>query len=226
MGQRPREKALFQGLGVLSDGELLALVIQSGTCSESALALANRLLEERGGLSGMAAQEPLSFLTKGISKAKALKIGACFELGKRVWQYQLREQGLSTPVEWARYFKTLSERNRERPLALILDKHLTPLRLVSLGEGGESRCYVQPKDLAVQALQAKGSFVILCHCHPSQNPKPSLEDLKSTVALSRYLTTVGLVLKDHLIIAKACFYSFATDGITDYEGNAADENSP
>jgi DNA repair protein RadC len=214
---RPREKLRNKGRLALSDAELIAILIGTGTRTETAVDLAKRLLSDAGQDLNNLARLGVRDLCRirGIGEAKAITILAAMELGRR-----RREQESNTPEPLVGSKATY---NFMRPVLLdlpveqfwiiLLNQALRPVRKVKICEGGIAHVVVDLRVLFKEALESLATGIILVHNHPSGKLQPSPEDLN----LTRKIVNAGELLQirvlDHLIFANEGYYSFSDEGI-------------
>ena len=215
-GERPREKLLAQGPGSLSDAELLAIFLGSGTAGRDAVAAARGLLGEHGGLRPLLDREPKA-LTRlhGIGPARACALAAALELGHRHLASQLeRGDALADPAAAGRYFaQRLRAQPREVFAALYLDARHRALGFEELFQGSIDGAEVHPRVLVERVLARGASAVIIGHNHPSGNPEPSAADRNMTQQLKAALKLVDVQVVDHVIVVGNCTTSFAEMGL-------------
>ena len=215
-GERPREKLLAQGPGSLSDAELLAIFLGSGTAGRDAVAAARGLLGEHGGLRPLLDREPKA-LTRlhGIGPARACALAAALELGHRHLAAQLqRGEALSDPSAAGRYFaQRLRGLGHEVFAALYLDTRHRALGFEELFRGSIDGAEVHPRTLVQRALAMGAAAVIVRHNHPSGNPEPSAADRAVTARLKQALALVDVRLLDHFIIGDGPPLSMAGRGL-------------
>lgn len=193
--ERPREKAVRDGVGSLSDVELLALLIGSGVRGKNALEIAASLLYSRGGISGLS-QAGFRDLSKekGVSKALALRLAASFELSRR--SEEMPPFGAFSEEVWLFAFS-----KAKRPLGRVL-----------LYKGGADRVQVDPREVARAACALGASSVLLVHTHPSGVAYPSSEDLKTTVLVCSFLSELGIRMLDHIVKSPGQSFSMKGNG--------------
>jgi DNA repair protein RadC len=211
---RPREKLTRAGAAALGDGELVALVLGSGTRSRSALELAHELLRTAGGADGLLRLE-LDELraVRGVGAARAARLVAAMELGRRalVRQAGNRPQ-FRTPQDLAVYLMPLHSGHRvERFGALLLDSRLRLIRAAILASGTADGVTVEPRDLFREALLASATHVVAFHNHPSGDPSPSSADRLLTARLMDAGRLLGITLLDHVILGTGRFFSFKAE---------------
>lgn len=213
---RPREKMLLKGKDALSPTELMAILIGSGTRSESAFSLAQRILAASGGLHELGGK-PLEFFTrfKGMGSAKAVRVLAALELGRR--------RALTSPVKKAIISSSqdayrligpvLADLGHEEFWIACLNRRNQHLSNIRVSSGGLSSTIVDPKIIFNKALAVSASSIILFHNHPSGNTRPSQEDLRLTEKLCKAGNLLDIKVLDHLIIAHEQYYSFTDEGL-------------
>ena len=214
--ERPREKLLASGAGALSDAELLALFLGSGTCGRDAVATARNLLAEHGPLRALLDRDAKG-MTKlnGIGKARACVLVAALELGRRHLASQLAlARGEFQNGERSRYFaQRLRGQPREVFAALFLDARHRALGFEELFQGSIDGAEVHPRVLVERALARGASAVIVGHNHPSGNPEPSAADRAVTARLKQALALVDVRLLDHFVVGDGAPVSMAARGL-------------
>ena len=213
--ERPREKLLARGPGALSDAELLALFLGSGTAGRDAVASARDLLAGHGGLRALLDRTPKALTRlRGIGDARACLLAAALELGHRHLAAQLeRGEAMADPAAAGRYFaQRLRGRPREVFAALYLDTRHRALGFEELFQGSIDGAEVHPRVLVERALAQGAAAVIVGHNHPSGNPEPSAADRAVTVRLKQALALVDVRLLDHFVIGDGPPSSMAARG--------------
>ncbi len=213
---RPREKLIRLGKGALSDAELLAILFRSGNREHSALDLARLLLTSTGNnlieLSKLSIGELQRI--KGIGEAKALSLIAALELGRRRRGAEVMKRSKITSSRdvFELMQGELAELPHEEFWILLLNRsnHVLSKRLIS--EGGLSATIVDPKKVFLMALDARASFLILCHNHPSGQNSPSEADIRITKRIREGGLLLDIPVLDHVIIGEDQYYSFADEG--------------
>ena len=214
--ERPREKLLARGPGALSDAELLALFLGSGTAGRDAVASARDLLAGHGGLRALLDRTPKALTRlRGIGDARACLLAAALELGHRHLAAQLeRGEAMADPAAAGRYFaQRLRGRPREVFAALYLDTRHRALGFEELFQGSLDGAKVHPRVLVERALAQGAAAVIVGHNHPSGNPEPSAADRAVTVRLKQALALVDVRLLDHFVIGDGAPVSMAARGL-------------
>lgn len=213
---RPREKMLNQGRHSLTDSELLAILIRSGTREETAVELSRRILSgvdnDLTRLSRLSVTELAAF--KGVGNVKALTVIAALELGRR---RRIAEAGKALNVSSSKavaelFSPELADLTYEEFWILLLNRSNKVISKYQVSKGGVTGTVVDPKMVFKKAVDCMASGIILCHNHPSGNLTPSDAD----ISLTRKMTDAGRLLDiqvlDHLIIAGEKYYSFADEG--------------
>lgn len=200
-----RERALLFELARLSDADLLALLIGTGTPGQSVSALATGLLEAFGGVEGLVRAGPHALLGRtGLGPAKVSRITAALELGRRATLGHLTLRATLTSfedvVEWAR--PRFAGLDHEEVWLFSLDGQNGLKAARRIAQGGQHGCALSTRDVLGVALRDAASAILLLHNHPSGDPRPSAEDLGMTRALSSACKVVGLTLLDHVIVAR------------------------
>lgn len=215
-GMGPRERLHLSGASALSDAELLAVLIGTGTRNEPVLVLASRVLQEAGGLPGLAKVESAQLHARaGIGPSKAARILAAIELGVRVQSRPFHpEQAISCSrdVE-AALGPRLRDQVQEHFLALALDARHRPLAVHQVAVGGLSQCGFTPADAFRGALKLAAHAVIFVHNHPSGDIRPSEDDRQITRRLCRLGNLLGVQVLDHVIVGAGGYYSFQDAGL-------------
>lgn len=215
---RPRERLQKYGAQALSDAELLAILIRTGTRSESALVVAGRILKGDGGRLGLsfvadASVEELSKI-KGIGLAKSVQIKAAVELGLRLSsQIKRRSAVMTSPADVASYLMDemrFLEKEHFRAMLLNIKNHLISVEDISVGSLNSS--IVHPREVFKPAIRRSSASIILVHNHPSGDPTPSREDLEVTRRLVEAGRIIGIEVIDHVIIGNGSYVSLKEKG--------------
>lgn len=213
---RPRERLRREGAETLSDIELLAILLRTGTATFSAIDLATAMLGRFDSLKSLvqASVEELSSI-KGIGLAKASQIKAALELGKRLAgagapvrvKISCPEDVVKLVMEEMRYL----DREHFRALLLNTKNQVIFQDLISIGNLNSST--VHPRELFKNAIKKSAAALILIHNHPSGDPTPSKEDVEITRRLSETGKIIGIEILDHIIIGDNNYISFKTKGL-------------
>ena len=213
---RPREKLLQQGKSALSEAELLAILIGSGTREDSAVALSQKLLQSVEQNLNDLGRRSIAELCKlkGIGEAKAVTITAALELGRRRQLSRIADKPQVTCSRDA--FDALApilvDLQHEEFWILNLNRANRVMGRSRISTGGMAGTVVDAKVLFRKALHAEASAIILCHNHPSGSLLPSQADLELTKKLVRAGRAIDIPVLDHLIVSEQGFYSFADEG--------------
>jgi len=217
VSERPYEKLEMYGANTLSNAELLAIIIKSGTKEESSVMLAQKILSL--GEKQNCKQDNLTFLQelsieefmkiKGIGKVKAIQLKATCELAKRISKpIEQMKRKIKTPQDVAQLFiDELKTEKREIVKVVILNSQNIILKIQNISQGGTSSVQVDTKDILMEAVKMGAPKIIVIHNHPSGNPKPSEADIKFTQKLEQAATLLGILLLDHIIIGYNKFTS-------------------
>lgn len=214
LDDRPREKLMQQGAAGLSNSELLAILIRTGTQKRSALRIAEELTA-----SSIACVHSVAELAKvkGLGPAKAATILAALELGKRIAaagsQVKLK---IESPQKGAEILlPRLRYEQHEKFLVLLLDSKNQVIRMEQVSEGSVNSSVVHPREVFAPALLYHAAAILVAHNHPSGDPKPSQEDKELTRSLNETGIIMGIPLIDHLVIGDGIFFSFREQGYLD-----------
>lgn len=214
---RPREKLLLKGRHVLSDAELLAILIGSGNRNETAVDLCKRILADHENNLDILARCSVSDLRRyrGMGEAKAISIIASMELGRRRAATPSQElQPISSSESAYRVIAPLiSDLHHEEFWVLLLNRANIVIRKELISKGGMNATVVDPKLIFKAALEYGSSGMILCHNHPSGSVKPSEQDRKLTRRLMEGAAILDISLLDHIIVGAKTYFSFADDGL-------------
>jgi DNA repair protein RadC len=215
-GDRPREKLLGKGPSALTETELLALLLRTGTGSSSAVDLARDLLSGGRSLRMLGSRTPAELMrVHGIGPAKAVELVAAFEIGRRM-QAEPEEPWpvIHSPEDVARHMvPLLRERATEAFFVLLLDAKNALRAKVEITSGTLNASLVHPREVYKAAIDQRAASIIVVHNHPSGNPEPSREDTEVTRQLAEAGRIVGIPLHDHLIVAGDRFTSLAERGL-------------
>lgn len=214
--ERPREKMLGKGASALSNAELLAILLRTGTEGRNALEVAQILLSAAGGSLTAASRMSVSELCRidGIGTGKAVTIGAALELGKRLCSEvpDVRKNIIHSPADVYRELSSvLRGLQHEECWILYLSRNNRVISREQLSVGGQSETIVEVKSVVRRALDLRASSLILVHNHPSGDPHPGNADIKLTLNLRKALDTFDISLLDHVIVSDGRYYSFANE---------------
>lgn len=214
--ERPREKLLAKGPEALSDIDLVALLLGTGSATRGVLETAEELLA-RGGLPGLARRGAVEILTHrhGIGAAKAARLAAVIEIARRVARDELQTRDIvSDPESAGRYLTgALATETREVMGALLLDTRNRLLEDFVVFRGTVSHASVSPAPLFREAIVAGAAGLVLYHLHPSGDPEPSAEDRVTTDRFVRAGREIGIPVRDHLVVGRGRWVSFLRRGL-------------
>src|SRR5687768_16484182 len=212
---RPREKLERLGPSGLGDNELLALVLGSGSRGRDALALANRLLEQAGGLHGLTRVTVGELRhVEGIGRARTAQVLAAVELGRRTLVRSVEDRPrLNTPRQLAGHLlPQYGSRSVEQFGIVMLDTKHRVIRIKIVSVGSLDTTVVHPREVFREATSAAASAIVLFHNHPSGDPTPSTDDLVLTTRMVNAGDIMGIEVLDHLILADQRYYSLIESG--------------
>ncbi len=216
--ERPREKAIQYGVSTLSNRELIAILLRSGSKQQSALELADELLNVYGGLGELSNASMAGLMEKkGIKEVKAIQLLACFELSKRITREQMPETfNIDHPkkvLDWLN--QHIGFCRQEHFLVLFLNIKNSILGCKALYIGTTSGAKVEPKEVFQEAIQRGCQRIICVHNHPSGDVTPSHADIMVTRSLQTIGNMVGIELLDHIIVGKNNYTSLRENVLLD-----------
>lgn len=218
--ERPREKMLSKGPQALSNPELLAILLRTGSGRCSAIDLAHELLRLTGGrLSVTLAQAPLKTLlsVKGIGPDKAATVIAAMELGRRAFEEEtmLGSKSLCEPSSVYDIMRPhLKGLDHEELWVIYLNRANFLIAKERITSGGPDSTIIDNRQVVRRCLEHQASGIIIVHNHPSGSPRPGKQDIIRTGSLKKALDTFGISLLDHVIVCDDCYFSFATNDIS------------
>ncbi len=213
---RPREKLRDRGAETLTDAELLAILIGSGTPRVSAVQLMQQIISDCDGnlntLGKMSLEQLMSY--NGIGEAKAITILAACEFGKRraVSKAAERPDMGSAMAVYEYMHPKMQDLDTEEAWVLLMNQRLQLIKAVKLSHGGLSETAVDVRVVLREALLANATVLTLVHNHPSGNARPSGDDDRLTQKLKRASETMRIYMVDHVIITDGRYYSYAEEG--------------
>lgn len=213
---RPREKMLEKGADALSNAELIAILLRTGTREKNAVETARDLLAQNDGKVSVLASTAIERLCsiRGIGKGKAVTLAAAFELGKR---QSIEENGnkkfrIASPRDAYRVLlPILKNLDVEECWVIYLNKGNYILGKEMISRGGMESTVIDNKLIIRKILEKKASGIILAHNHPSGTALPSVPDITQTKLLQKALKTCEIDLVDHIIIGGGEYYSFSDE---------------
>jgi len=212
---RPREKLLLKGAEALSNSELIAILIGSGTKTKSAVDVAKALLDK--------VQDRLNDFGKltvkelmqvdGIGEARAVTITAAIELGRRRQAVDSLKKNVKTSADIAHFFQAqLKDKLHEVFAVAFLNRSNKINHMEIISEGGITGTVADPRIILKKALEHNAVNIVLCHNHPSGSLKPSRADEALTKKIKEAALLLDMTVVDHIIVSEDGYYSFADDG--------------
>lgn len=223
LGERPQERLQKFGPGALSDTELIALILRSGTKGQDVLTIAGRLVSEAGSISGLVRWSEADFRRlKGIGRVKALQLVTAIEVARRALGHPSGEAPLLARADLvATYLQpVVSGLEVEKLWVLCLNRKNRLIKRVEATSGTATSALAHPREVFRTAIREAASAIVCAHNHPSGDPSPSSADLQITNLLREAGRTVEIALLDHVIIGRAGadplgrgYYSFREAGL-------------
>lgn len=216
--QRPYEKCMEHGAQSLTDAELLAVIIRTGTKEQNSVELAETILSLNGNTSGIlginhiSLQELMSI--KGIGMVKGIQIQCIAELSRRIHRNRYRKKlDFCSPDVIANYYmEDLRHYEQEHLYLILLDTKHHFLGSVELSKGTVNSSVFSPREALIEALRMQAVNMILMHNHPSGDPEPSREDVLTTKRMEQAGKLIGITLIDHIIIGDNKYISLRKQG--------------
>ncbi len=213
---RPREKLFLRGVEALTDAELVAILLRTGTAERSALDIGKELTADGGLYKRLAGVSNLNELMqiKGMGQAKAATVMAALEIGRRIASARpLDKIRFSSPQEGAAFLMPrLRYAVKEQFIVILLNSKNKVIGTELVSEGTLTNSVVHPREVYLPAILQHAAAICVAHNHPSGDPSPSREDRELTAVLAAAGKTLGIPLLDHLIIGDGAYYSFQEDG--------------
>ncbi len=213
---RPREKMLLKGRSSLSDAELIAIILGSGSRDESAVSLAKRVLSivdhNLYELGKLTLSDLMHF--KGIGEAKAISIAAALEIGRRrsITAPQTKPIVTSSKEAYELIKSTIEDMAHEEMWIILLNKGNKLIKRQKMSSGGATATIVDVKMILKAVIESQAQSIILAHNHPSGSLSPSRADIEITNKIKEAVKFFDITLMDHLIVAEGGYYSFVDDG--------------
>ena len=218
---RPFEKYRKQGIAMLSDTELLALILRTGTKKLNCMELCSKVLElGSGSLAGLYGKTEKELREiQGIGPVKAVEIICICELARRIARTR---RSYDEPLDTAskisrRYMEEMRHFKEEHVVLLLLDIKCRLIKELTISIGTINQSFLRPREVFVQALKHDAVNLVLIHNHPSGDPTPSKSDIMVTDKILEVSELVGIPLVDHIIIGDCCYVSFREKGLADFE---------
>jgi DNA repair protein RadC len=212
---RPREKLVKKGVEALSEAELLAIILNSGTRKEGVFEMASRVMREYG-LSALTPARDYQKLQQHllIGEVKAMQLASVMEFGRRAYlENKGKRLKLNTPEKIWKKYRFMAEKQREEFRGLYINKRQFLLGSELLAIGSLEMIYVSKRDIFAPAIDLNARGIVLIHNHPTGNPEPSVEDKELTKEIEEAAKMLGLVLLDHVIIGSESYFSFRLEGL-------------
>ncbi|WP_058302213.1 RadC family protein [Gorillibacterium timonense] len=213
--EQPREKMLDLGPDSLSNAELLAILLRTGTARETAVGLAGRILKESGSLGSLVEMSIEQLTTiKGIGPAKAVQIKAGIELGKRLARTSIRDEIIiRSPKDVADFLmEDMRYLQKEHFVCLFLNTKNRVIARETLSMGSLNASIVHPREVFLAAIKRSSASIICVHNHPSGDPTPSPEDIELTDRLKEAGDIIGIDVLDHIVLGDRTFVSLKEKG--------------
>ena len=212
LNDRPREKMAANGAAVLTDAELIAILLRTGTAEKSAIDIASEMTADGGLYKRLAGITRLNELTniKGLGQAKAATVLAALEIGRRIASAKPIEKiHFSCPQDVADFLMPrLRYAAKEQFVVILLNNKNKVIGTEVVSEGSLSSSIVHPREVFAPAILHHAAAIMVAHNHPSGDPKPSIEDEEVTRLLLRSGKVLGVPMIDHVIIGDGNYYSF------------------
>ncbi len=212
----PRERLEQEGAGVLSDHELIAILLRTGTANEGVLRLSARLLEEYGGFIGLQRRDYAEFLTMGgLGPAKAATLKAALEIGRRVAKLPIEDRpAISSPEDVVNLIGfEMAALEQEQLRVVLLDTKNRIIRSPMVYQGSVNEASVRIGELFREAVRVNAVSIILVHNHPSGDPTPSGADVALTVEVVAAGKLLDIAVVDHLVIGQGKHVSLKRLGL-------------
>lgn len=210
LNERPREKGIIYGVDSLSDGELIAIILSTGTKTKSSIELANEILLHSGGLKKFSLLTFNEFCSiEGINTSKAMKLMASFELAKRINQNEYNDLDKFKSIDYvSKYFINLIGKEKKEFVYVVLyNQKEQVIGIRNVYKGKHNEVSISLKEIIYLCLNNRASSFILLHNHPSGSVYPSNDDKAQTNKLIMLCNIYQLELKDHIIITSTKAYS-------------------
>lgn len=209
---RPREKMIKNGINTLSNTELLAIIIKSGTKGKSALEISNEILHSINSLKDLRELELLELTNiKGVGVVKAMEILASIELGKRIALEKISRKKLRSAFEIFNEYKNYLDFPVEHFIAIYFDNKCNVICMKELVSGNPSEVGLKPNEIFKYAIKINAPALVVMHNHPSGDATPSIKDISYTENLKLLAEATNITLLDHIIVGNY-YYSFNENG--------------
>ena len=214
--ERPREKMRLRGAKALSNAELLAILLGSGTGGKSVVDVAQELMVTASGKLTLLSAMPLERLVaqKGVGEVRAITVAAALELGRRAFEESAIADkcSITSPeMVFQLMLPVLKNLDHEECWALFLNKANFLLGKEMITSGSLESTLVDAARILRRAIEKQSTYVILVHNHPSGSPLPGQADIRQTECVKNALSSVGISLMDHVVVAEDSFFSFSEE---------------
>jgi DNA repair protein RadC len=217
LSDRPRERLKEHGVSALSNAELLAIILQSGTRNNNVMDVSRTMLSKYSfeRLSNLSIQELMQI--KGVGMAKACQVKALFELARRINGFPSTEKiKINHPKQvYNLFFPILRNEEQENVYLLCLDSLNGLISKTLIFKGTLNESIVHPREIFKEATRQSACSIILVHNHPSGDPTPSEEDKEITSLIQDLSDMMNIKLVDHVVVATKGFFSFKERGLLD-----------
>ncbi|MEO7532140.1 MAG: DNA repair protein RadC [Sediminibacterium sp.] len=215
---QPRKKLLLKGADTLSNSELLAILINNGTQTQSAVDVAKALLQTTNNdlqkLATLSVKELVKKKIKGLGEAKAISIAAAMELGIRRNAGGMKKEMVTQSGDIANFLRAnLEYRQKEVFAVVFLNRGNKVTHIEIISEGGITGTIADPRIILKKALEHNATALILCHNHPSGNTRPSKADEAVTQKIKQAASLLDIQIMDHVIVSNEGYFSFADEGL-------------
>ena len=215
---QPRKKLMQKGAAVLSNSELLAILINTGIPNKSALDVAKELLQAADNdlvkLAGLSVQEIANMRIKGLGEAKSIHIAAALELGIRRNASDKKKDTINKSGDIAEYLRANFEYLQQEIFVVVfLNRGNKVMHHQIVSEGGLTGTVADPRVILKKALEHNATSLILCHNHPSGSLRPSRADEILTQKIKQAAMLLDIQLMDHIIVSSEGYFSFADEGM-------------
>lgn len=215
---QPKSKLLLKGSSSLSNAELLAILINTGTVKATAFDIARSLLmtadNDLQKLASLSVKEMVNLKIKGLGEAKAIGITAALELGVRRNMANEKRERVSSSKDVAAYLQASFQYLQQEVFAVVfLNRGNKIVHFEIISQGGITGTVADPRIILKKALENNATAIILCHNHPSGNLKPSTADELLTKKIKNAAALIDILVTDHIIVSNEGYYSFADQGM-------------
>lgn len=208
--ERPRERLFRYGAYALSNAELLAIILRTGSQKEDVLSLCNRIISDCNGLNGLLSCDTQDFLSLcGIGEAKAAQLIALSEISKRFKAFKSGDEYRITSAKSAAEYVMEDMRylKKEYLKLIMLNSKNVVISVKHISVGSLNSSIVHPREVFLEAIKNSSASIIICHNHPSGDPTPSKEDINITNRLKECGKILGIEVLDHIIIGNGIYVS-------------------